>query len=64
MLASKSPEPSVRNWDWSMSGAWMKPLKAGLNADAYKERGCRFWIFQGQIFNEREFREKEAREAK
>ena len=35
-------------------------LKAGLKGDAYKEPGCRLWVFEGQSFNEYEMKRKEA----
>ena len=39
-------------------------LKARLDANAYKEPGCKFWVFEGQIFNESEMRRKEAEKEK
>jgi len=35
-------------------------LKAGLDANAYKEPGCKFQVFEGQVFNEYDMRRKEA----
>ena len=39
-------------------------LKAMLPENAYKDKDCKFRIFEAQVFSEKDFRDKEAREEK